>query len=100
MDRQTDKPQWLSMEVSAGAFQHRMDEEAQKLEQTRDNERSASVYARLALMHQVAKDLATEKLRREGHSNPIVQIEELTDPPVFGATNADDSVIIYFSYVE
>ncbi|MEZ0609058.1 hypothetical protein ACAW74_11110 [Fibrella sp. WM1] len=60
---------------------------------------TGSVYSRLALIHQVAKAYAAEAVEAAGYVPVDLDIDELTDPPLYeGAVDADDRVVIQFSY--
>ncbi len=59
------------------------------------------MHSRLSLIHQTAKLYATEAAQQEGTPNPIVNIDELTNPPLLDLPidEADEQqVIIRFIY--
>lgn len=60
---------------------------------------SSSVYSRLALIHQVAKALATEAVSASGRTPVDLTVDELTDPPLYESGPDDEEpVVIRFSY--
>ncbi|MBO0947959.1 hypothetical protein [Fibrella forsythiae] len=61
---------------------------------------SGSVYSRLALIHQVAKTVATEAVSESGRTPVDLTIDELTDPPLYEGATDTEPVIIRFSYTE
>lgn len=82
-----------TIDVSARAF----DERVGQLSAARSL--AGSVYSRLALIHQVAKAYALEAIEAAGYVPSDLDIDELTDPPLYeGVADADDLVTIWFSY--
>ena len=91
MQEKPDK-RFMALEISARDFQRRVNEAAT------DPAQRASVYSRLALIHQVAKAIALEEAERNGFSDARIEIEELTDPPLSDEAITDEPVVIRFSY--
>lgn len=93
MDTPSPAKQWLTVSIPVGAF-------AARLYQL-TTQSSTSVHSRLALIHQTAKLYATEAAQRAGTPSPVVDIDELTNPPLLDLPidEADEqAVAIRFSY--
>ncbi|MEZ0540014.1 hypothetical protein [Fibrella arboris] len=80
------------IDVPAHTFNTRLGELAQT--------QPGSVYSRLALIHQVAKALATESVNASGHTPTDLTIDELTDPPLYEGMADVEPVLIQFSFSE
>lgn len=96
MDTHSPARQWLTISIPLSAFAARMHRLTQAAAQT-----GSSMHSRLALIHQTAKLYATEAAQQAGASNPVVDIDELTNPPLLDLPidEADEQeVIIRFSY--
>jgi len=96
MDTHAPDEQWLTVSIPIGAFTTRLNQLTQTAAQA-----GSSMHARLSLIHQTAKLYATEAAQRAGTPNPIVDIDELTNPPQLDRPidEADEQqVIIRFSY--
>ena len=91
MEEQPRNRQWQTIDVSAKEFNNR-------LNQLGSQSPTGALLSRLALIHQVAKAYASEALSESGHSLADLNIEEITDPPLYDYTLDDDPVIIQFSY--
>lgn len=90
-ERQTDR-QWQTIEVPAREFNSRLNQFSAAQTST------GALFSRLSLIHQVAKAYATEAISKSGQSLTDLEIEEITDPPLYGYTLDDNPVIIQFSY--
>lgn len=93
MQEQQTNRTWQTINIPAKDFNNR-------LEQLEAQSAPGSFLSRLALIHQVAKAYAVEAARESGHALADVEIEEITDPPLYGYTIDDDPVIIQFSYIK
>ncbi|CAN5542979.1 hypothetical protein BH09BAC4_BH09BAC4_20280 [soil metagenome] len=94
MQNSTSNRQWGSLQVPMTDFQDRLDRvrRAERLGQ------AASLLSRLALIHQVAKDYVAENLAKLVASPLDIEIEEITDPPMYDLDVAEGVVTIRFSY--
>lgn len=96
MDTHSPTEQWLTVSIPIGAFTTRLNQFMQTTTQA-----GSSMHTRLSLIHQTAKLYATEAAQQAGTSNPIVDIDELTNPPLLDLPidEADEQqVIVRFSY--
>lgn len=96
MDTHSPTEQWLTIAIPIGAFTMRLNQCIQTATQA-----GSSMHARLSLIHQTAKLYATEAAQQAGAPNPIVDIDELTNPPLLDLPidEADEQrVIVRFSY--
>ncbi|GAB4043759.1 hypothetical protein GCM10028774_60580 [Spirosoma jeollabukense] len=59
---------------------------------------ATSLLSRLALIHQVAKAYVAENLAKLAATPLDIEIEEITDPPMYDLDVAADVVTIQFSY--
>ena len=62
--------------------------------------RQPSFHSRLMLIHQTARAFALDAARQAGYVNPVVQIDELTDPPLTDVAGDEQIVLIHFSVRE
>ncbi len=96
MDTHSPAKQWLTIAVPIGAFTTRLNQFMQTTVQT-----GSSMHSRLSLIHQTAKLYATEAAQQAGAPNPVIDIDELTNPPLLDLPidEADEQqVIIRFIY--
>lgn len=98
MQALADPRHWEQIEVTAAEFRQRMHLINNSGGPIQSLARSGSVYSELALVHQVAKACAQEAL--PSHARSTVMIEEITNPPLSGSIEADEPVLIQFSYSE
>jgi hypothetical protein len=92
-ERQTNR-QWHTIEVPANEFTSRLNQFISTQAST------GALFSRLALIHQVAKAYAVEAISKSGNERTDLEIEEITDPPLYGYILDDEPVIIQFSYIE
>ncbi|GAB3562065.1 hypothetical protein GCM10027578_03820 [Spirosoma luteolum] len=85
---------WLTIDIPAPAFRNRLDQD------TNRPGSQPSFYSRLMQIHQTAKTFALDAARQAGYVNPVVQIDELTDPPLADVVGDDQQVLIRFSVGE
>ncbi|MBD2756671.1 hypothetical protein [Spirosoma validum] len=92
MEEQPTNRQWQTIEIPAREFSKRLSQFSETQTAT------GALFSRLALIHRVAKVYAVEAMSELGHSPTDLEIEEITDPPLYGHTIDDDPVFIQFSY--
>ncbi|GAB3959590.1 hypothetical protein GCM10028805_55990 [Spirosoma harenae] len=92
MEEEQKNRHWQTIEIPAKDFNSRLILFSENQEQT------GALFSRLALIHQVAKSFATESIIESGNTSANLDIEELTNPPLYGYTLDDDPVVIQFSY--
>jgi hypothetical protein len=80
--------------VSVPTFQQRLSRITE--EQTKA---VTGVLSRLALVHQTAKEFAIEAAEKKGIDTGSIDIEELTNPPLFDFYPEDEPVVIHYSYL-
>ncbi|MCK8494667.1 hypothetical protein M0L20_22555 [Spirosoma sp. RP8] len=88
MNEQPSGRQWKTLEIAVDQFRQRMERIAGS------SSGNGSVYSRLALIHQAAKAYAVET----APASITVEIEEITNPPLYEEDLSDDPVVIQFSY--
>ncbi len=96
MDTHSVARQWLTIAIPIGAFATRLNQLTQTTAQA-----GPSMHARLSLIHQTAKLFATEATQQAGMPNPLVDIDELTNPPLLDLPideTDEQQVIVRFSY--
>lgn len=94
MQNSTSNRQWGSLKVPVTDFQDSLD----RVRRAERPGQAASLLSRLALIHQVAKACVTEYLTKLA-TNPLdIDIEEITDPPMYDLDVAEGVVTIRFSY--
>ncbi|RYC68848.1 MULTISPECIES: hypothetical protein [Spirosoma] len=91
MQPPTDR-HWQTISIPASDFSERL------RQLSLSQSPAGSVYSRLALIHRVASAYATEAANQAGVFPTDLQIEELTDPPLYELPPDPDPVIIQFSY--
>lgn len=96
MQNSTSVRQRASLEVPWVDFQHQI----QKLQSQGGRSPTGSLLSRLALIHQVAKACVVEERARLGTSATDIEIDEITDPPMYDLDVEDGIVRIQYSYVE
>lgn len=84
--------QWQRIEIPAKDFNNRLNQFSASQAST------STLLSRLALIHQVAKAYAVEVANQSGHAETTLEIEEITDPPLYGYTLGDEPIIVQFSY--
>ena len=92
MENQLKNRQWQTIEVPANEFNSRFNQLIASQTST------GTLFSRLALIHQVAKAFAIEAVNKSDNSSTNLEIEEITDPPLYGYMPDDEPVIIQFSY--
>jgi hypothetical protein len=83
--------------IPIGQFSNRMNE----LVRVAGLSGQTSMHSRLSLIHQTAKQFALEAVQQAGQPAPLIDIEELTNPPLLDLPiDPDDEqqVIIQFTY--
>ncbi len=96
MNTHSPDERWLTVSIPIGAFTARLKQLMQTTART-----GSSMHSRLSLIHQTAKLYATEAAQQAGAPNPVVDIDELTNPPLLDLPidEADEQqVIVRFSY--
>jgi hypothetical protein len=94
MEQPDDERQLAIVAVSVPTFQ-------QRLNQITENQGGAGtgVLSRLALVHQTAKEFAMEAVGKKGIAAVSIDIEELTNPPLFDFYPEEEPVVIHYSYL-
>lgn len=92
MQKQQTNRQWQRIEIPAKDFNNKLDQFSAI--QTSPG----TLFSRLALIHQVAKAYAVEAANQSGHVVTTLDIEEITDPPLYSYALDDEPIIIQFSY--
>lgn len=87
MQPEDSNREWGRLEVPMNDFQRRVQQQP-----------VTSMLSRLALLHQVAKSYVLEALAQLPVHTRDVNIEELTDPPMFDLDIEDGVVVIQYSY--
>jgi len=72
----------------------------QQLQYQAERSPTGSLLSRLPLFHQVAKAYVVEACYRSGASTAAIEIDELTDPPLYDLGIEDSVVIIHYRYVK
>lgn len=94
MQEQRSDRQWQTIDIPAREFSTRLDE------YLNSDALAGTLFSRLAVIHQVAKAYAieaTQKLSPDLQPTDV-EIEEITDPPMYGYVLDDEPVVIQFSY--
>ncbi|GAB3746505.1 hypothetical protein [Spirosoma pomorum] len=94
MEESQNKRLLATVAVSVPTFQQRLNritEEQSKV--------GTGVLSRLALVHQTAKDFAIEAAEKKGIDTVSIDIEELTNPPLFDFYPEEEPVVIHYSYL-
>lgn len=94
MQNSTSKRQWGSLQVPMTDFQDSID----RVRRAERPGQAAPLLSRLALIHQVAKAYVAENLAKLAASPLDIEIEEITDPPMYDLDVAEGAVTIQFSY--
>ncbi|GAB3705710.1 hypothetical protein GCM10027592_38470 [Spirosoma flavus] len=92
MAEQQKNRQWQTIDIPASEFNRRLNQLIESQETT------SALFSRLALIHQVAKSYAFEAVNNAAGSASQLEIEEITDPPLYGYMPDDEPVIVQFSY--
>ena len=92
MKEQLTNRHWQTIEVSANDFNSRLNQLIAAQAST------GTLFSRLALIHQVAKAFALEAVSKEETAPVNIDIEEITDPPLYSYMPDDEPVVIQFSY--
>ncbi|GAB3977934.1 hypothetical protein GCM10028806_40140 [Spirosoma terrae] len=94
MQEERSDRQWQIIDIPTREFSTRLDEHLTS------HASAGTLFSRLAVIHQVAKAYAVEAARQlSPNLQPAdVEIEEITDPPMYGYVLDDDPVVIQFSY--
>jgi hypothetical protein len=94
MEQPDNNRKLATVAVSVPTFQQRLDHIVE--EQGRAGK---GVLSRLALVHQTAKELAIEAAGKKGIDTVSINVEELTNPPLFDFYPEDEPVVIHYSYL-
>ncbi|MBD2701246.1 hypothetical protein IC229_11405 [Spirosoma sp. BT702] len=92
-EKQADR-HWQTIEIPADEFNHRLNQLIETHSPT------GALFSRLALIHQVAKAYAVEAVNQLNVTSTEIEIEEITDPPLYGYMPDDGPVIIQFRQIE
>ncbi|WP_420148375.1 hypothetical protein [Spirosoma sp.] len=92
MNEQPTNRQRQTIAIPARDFNSRLSQLSES------NSSTGALFSRLALIHQLAKAYAVEAVCEPEVLLADLEIEEITDPPLYGYTPDDDPVIVHFSY--
>lgn len=92
MKEQQTGRRWQTIEIPASDFNSRLNQVIAAQAST------GTLFSRLALIHQVAKAFASETVSKKESPPVDIDIEEITDPPLYGYMPDDEPVVIQFSY--
>ncbi|QKZ12628.1 hypothetical protein [Spirosoma sp. KUDC1026] len=94
MEQPDHERQSGTVAISVPTFQQRLNHIVE--EQGRAGK---GVLSRLALVHQTAKQFAIEAALKKGIDTGSIDVEELTNPPLFDFYPEDEPVVIHYSYL-
>lgn len=94
MEQPDGKRQLAIVAVSVPTFQQRLKQITEEMGGS-----GTGVLSRLALVHQAAKEFAVEAVGIKGIAAVNINIEELTNPPLFDFYPEEEPVVIHYSYL-
>jgi len=96
MQQSTPGRQRAILEMPLADFQHQI----QQLLNQEEHSPTGSLLSRLALIHQVAKACVTAEIGGLDAGASEIEIDEITDPPMYEVGPENGVVIIQYSYVK